>query len=289
MKLLTTKKNEMQHHPFRVAGCLTALIVSQASMAGTDVYFNPLTQSSAVASRDHMNEHDSPWQVPAGISQVNLTSMAEIEADFTQSVLRVPSFGSSTLALIASMWDEVSFDDTGTLLFIPHETFAGAGASRYDIEADKMKLLFSGDLGGFGQNWDNDWAAFSTSLFTPMQTVLLGEGFNGEGRIIEIVNPLAPVADIMIREVDSLPNLSHPGLRMSPDGRTLYMADDWNSGSIYKFVAKNQHNLSVGQTFALRVNAYAGDAADLWSDPSNEFAARPVCPCWFGDHWLVHS
>jgi hypothetical protein len=280
MILLIQKESKMQHRPLAFAGCLITLIVSQASMAGTDVYFNPLTQSSAVASPNHMNELNSPWQAPAGISQANLISMTEIEADATQSVLRVPDFGSATLELIASMWAKSSFDDTGKFTFIPHETFVGAGASRYDIEADKMELLFSGDLGGFGQNWDNDWAAFDPSLFTPMQTLLLGEGFNGEGRIIEVVNPFAPVPDIEIREVESLLNLNHSGLRMSSDGKTMYMADDWNSGSVYKFVAKNQHDFSVGQTFALSVDGFAGDAADLWNDPSNEFAVRTGPATW---------
>ena len=280
MKLLTIKKTKLQHHLLRLAACLIAFIVSQASMAGTDAYFNPLTQSSAVAIPNHIIELASPWQVPAGISQDNLTSMQEIEADFTQTVLRVPNFGSSTLELIASSWDMVSFDDAANFIFIPHQTFVGAGASRYDIKADRMELLFSGDLGGFGQNWDNDWAAFGTSLFTPMQTVLLGEQWNGEGRIIEIVNPLAPVIDIMIREVDSLPNLAHEGLRFSPDGKTLYMVDDWNSGSVYKFVSKNQHDLSVGQTFVLRVTAYAGDAADMWNDPSNINELRTGSATW---------
>ena len=263
--------------------CLTGLIawtLPQWVLAGTDVYFNPLTQSSAVATRNHINELNSPWQTPPGLRAENLTSMEEIEADFTQSVLRVPDFGNSTLELIASMWDMVSFNDTGKFIFIPHETFVGAGASRYDVENDRMELLFSGDLGGFGQNWDNDWAAFDPSLWTPQGTVLLGEEWNGEGRIIEITNPLAPAEDIVIREVESLVNVAHEGLRFSRNEKTLYMVDEWNSGSIYKFVLKNKGNLDVGQTFVLSVDDFDGDAADLWNDPSNEFAPRTGEATW---------
>ena len=260
--------------------CVAVCIFPVGIYAGTDVYFNPLTQSSAVATRNHVNELNSPWQTPPGMQSSNLTSMEEVEADFTQSVLRVPSFGSSTLALIASMWDMVSFDDSGKFIFIPHETFVGAGVSRYDIENDRMELLFSGDLGGFGQNWENDWAAFDPSLWTPHGTILVGEEWNGEGRVIEVTNPLAPVPDIVIREVESIVNLAHEGLRFSGDEKTLYMVDEWNSGSLYKFVLKNKDSLDVGQTFVLSVDAFDGDAADFWNDPSNEFATRTGEATW---------
>lgn len=111
--------------------------VSQLSFAGTDIYFNPLTQSSSVASPNHINELNGPWRAPAGISQENLTSMAEIEADANQSVVRAP--GASTSA---SMWDMVAFDPTGEYIFIPHESPFGAGVSRYSVFEDSNVVLF---------------------------------------------------------------------------------------------------------------------------------------------------
>jgi hypothetical protein len=174
-----------------VLKCVVAgvgVAAAQGATAGTDIFFNPLTQSAAVASPNHVNELNTPWQTPPGLTQVNLMSLIEVEADVNQSIIRVPGAGTS-----ASMFDMVSYDDDGRYLFIPHETPVGAGVSRYDIENDISEVLLAGDLGGLDGDWSNDYAAFDPSTFTPNQTVLLGEEWAGEGRIIEVLNPFAPV------------------------------------------------------------------------------------------------
>ncbi len=252
-----------------------SLALAQSAIAGTNPFFNPLTQSSAVATPNHVNELNSPWQAPAGISQVNLTSMYEIEADIMQSVVRVPG-----LARNATMWDMVAFDETGKYLFIPHETFSGAGATRYDIENDKAEVIFAGDQGGFNGNWENDWGAFDPATYTPNGTVLLGEEWSGEGRIMEILNPLDDANDIQYRELESIANVSHEGLRFSKNGKTLYYVDEWNSGSIYKIEFKNKHDYTQGQTFVLRVDAYNGVASDNWNEESNANAPRTGLATW---------
>src|SRR5688572_30487916 len=94
-----------------------ALTLSQVALAGTDTFFNPLTQSGVVSSPNSAVETSSPWLVPPGLSQTNLTSLDEIEADIAQSVVRVPGTGTS-----ASMIDMLAFDDEGEHLFMPHET-----------------------------------------------------------------------------------------------------------------------------------------------------------------------
>ncbi|HEX7028014.1 MAG TPA: alkaline phosphatase PhoX [Gammaproteobacteria bacterium] len=258
-----------------LGGCM-ALILTPMSMAGTDVYFNPLTQSAAVASPNHVNELNSPWQTPAGISQVNLTSLREVESSVNQSILRVPGAGTS-----ASMFDMVSYDDEARFLFIPHETPYGAGASRYDLENDTAELLFSGDLGGLNEDWSNDYGAFDPSTWTPNRTLFLGEEWTAEGRIIEVVNPLAPVEDIQIRELQSIPNVAHEGLRFGRDDKTLYFVDEWNSGSIYKIVFKDKRDYSAGgQSFVLVVDAYNGNPADNYNESSNANAPRTGLATW---------
>lgn len=85
------------------------LALAQSAAAGTDVFFNPLAQSAAVAQlANHVNEINSPWQVPVGVSYSNLTSLHEIEADPSQSVVRVPG-----LADTAAMFDMSAFDASG--------------------------------------------------------------------------------------------------------------------------------------------------------------------------------
>lgn len=261
-----------------VAAVLTA---SQLASAGTEIFFNPLTQSGVVADPNSVVEMNSPWLTPPGITQENLTSMDEIEADIAQSVVRVDA------GTAASMFDMIAFDEEGENLFIPHETPFGAGVTRYHIQSDFAEILFNGDLGGAEGDWTNDYAAFDPSTYTPWGTVLLGEEWSGEGRLIEVTNPSAPAAAIEYREVETIANVAHEGLRFSADGNTLYYVDEWNSGSIYKFVSTKKSRrgrakggLEQGQTFVLRVDAFEGVSSDLWNDESNEGATRTGWATW---------
>lgn len=256
----------------------TSLALAQTAVAGTGPYFAPLTQSTAVATPNHVNEINSPWQTPAGITQEPLTSMAEIEAEIDQSVVRAP--GASTSA---SMWDMIAFDPTGRYLFIPHETPYGAGVSRYDLDEDRNVILFSGDdsgIQGSDGTWANDFGAFDPARFTPYGTVIAAEEWSGEGRVIEIDNPYDDPARITIREKQSFANVSHEGLSFGitqPD--TVYYIDEDRSGSIYKLVASDE-TFDHGQTFVLAVDAFDGDASQNYNAPVNDGAIRTGLAHW---------
>jgi hypothetical protein len=256
------------------------LAASQLATAGSNIYFNPLTQSSAVASPNHVNELNSPWQTPAGVAQWNLTSLSEVEADYTQSIVRVDEAGTGGRPTSASMFDMVAFDDKAKYIFIPHETLTGAGVSRYNIAADRTETLFSGDGRGLEGDWSNDYGAFDPSTWTPNKTLLLAEEWSGQGRVIEVLNPKAPVEEIEIRELEAIANVSHEGLRFSHDGQTLYFVDEDRSGSIYKFVMDRKGDYTSGQTFVLSVDAFDGVASDRYSDDSNVDATRTGWASW---------
>lgn len=258
-----------------LAGAI-AIALSQVAAAGTDIFFNPLTQSTAVATPNHINELNSPWQVPAGVSQTNLLSMSKIEADVNQSIVRVPGVGSS-----ASMLDMSAFSPNGKFLFLPHETPVGAGLSRYDMKDGTTHILFAGDQNGANGDWTNDYGAFDPARFTPNNTVIVAEEWSGQGRVIEVLNPFADPAKIKIRELDSIANVSHEGINFSEKfNDTIYYIDEWNSGSIYKFVMSTPGDYTKGQTFVLKVDAYAGNPADNWDDASNVGQPRTGRATW---------
>lgn len=172
------------------------------------------------------------------------------------------------------MFDMLAFDDDGENIFIPHETPFGAGVTRYNVANDFAETLFAGDQQGALGNWANDYGAFDPATFTPNHTLLLAEEWAGEGRVIEVLNPHAPVASIQKRELTAIMNVSHEGLRFSRDGRTLYFVDEDNSGCIYKLVMRSRGDYTRGQTFALQGNAFAGDPAASWNAASNAAAVR---------------
>jgi len=255
------------------AGAL--VFCASAASAQTAPYFTPLTESAPVVEANAEEEVFAPWVVPAGISQVNLTSMQEIEGDPEQSVSRAEGAGN-----VASMWDMTAYDATGRFVFIPHESPYSGGLSRYDRWTDETQLLWNGDGEGVNGDWSNDFGAFDPATFTPNCTVWVAEEWTGEGRVIETLNPYAPVDQIKTREVQSIANVSHEGLRFSDDGRTVYYVDEWRSGSIYKFVARKKGDYTKGQTFVLVVNAFDGNPADNYNDESNVDQVRTGRAKW---------
>jgi len=256
-----------------------ALAGIHTASAATDLFFNPLTQSAAVAQvPNHINELNSPWQVPAGVSYKNLTSLHEIEADASQSTVRVPGLGSN-----ASMTDMSAFDPTGRYIFLPHETQYGAGLTRYDIVTDKAVNLFRGDMNGAHGDWSADFGALDPATWTPVNTLLVGEEWSGQGRIFEVMNPMADVdagETIEMHELNSIPNVSHEGLRFNHAGTALYFIDEDRSGSVYKFVPSVAGDYSKGQSFVLVVDAFDGDPSINWDAGVNATAVRTGMASW---------
>ncbi len=270
----------------KAISCLAVgAFVATTATAGTEPYFTPLTESAPVTTANSVEETTAPWVVPAGISQRNATSMQEIEADPSQSVGRAPDVtlpdGSvASAGASQSMWDMSAYDLTSRFIYIPHESPWAAGVSRYDTWTDRNELLWRGDGQGVLGDWSNDFAAFDPATFTPMCTVLAGEEWSGEGRLFETTNPYAPTSEIEVRELESIANVAHEGLRFSADQKTLYFVDEWRSGSIYKFVMKKRGDLTRGQTFVLAVDDFAGDPADYFSDESNVDQPRTGLATW---------
>jgi hypothetical protein len=268
--------------PFSKNALLTAVVLacSHTAIAGTDVFFNPLTQSAAVAQvPNHVNELNSPWQVPAGVSYKNLTSLHEIESDAEQSTVRVPGLGTS-----ASMTDMSAFDPGGRYIFLPHETQYGAGLTRYDMKTDTAINLFKGDMNGAQGDWSGDFGALDPATWTPVNTVIVAEEWSGQGRMFEVKNPMADVKSgetVIVEELTNIPNVSVEGLQFNHDGSAIYFVDEDRSGSIYKFVPSVKGNYSKGQTFVLSVDDYKGDPSDQAGKyPDNNTAERSGLATW---------
>ena len=272
----------------RVGAGALALAVSQAAMAGTAPYFVPLTHSEAVTAANSIDETGAPWEAPAGMTQVNLTSLLEAETGAGQSIGRVPAGSSS------SMFDMLAYDATGRYIFIPHESPIGAGITRYDTETDTATLIFQGDQRGPGtdgergdanDDWSHDFGAFDPARFTPNGTVIAAEEWSGLGRVVEIMDPMASPADpvagsptmkegVDYRILDSIASVSHEGINFSQKqlNKVIYFIDEDRSGSIYKLVLKKPGDYAAGgQTFVLKSDAFLAAGGD----PAEQYRYAP--------------
>jgi hypothetical protein len=250
----------------------SVLATASVASAGSPPFFIPLTESAPVTAANSVEELNAPWIAPLGVRQENLTSMSEIEADPAQSVGRAPDVsvpGSGEQDVRAgssqSMWDMSAFDPTGRFVFIPHESPWSAGLTRYDTVKDEATLLWRGDSRGALGDWSNDFGAFDPAFFTPNCTVFVAEEWTGEGRLMETLNPFADPDKMQVRELQSIANVAHEGMQFSADQKSFYYIDEWNSGSIYKFVMTKKGDYTRGQTFVLSVDAFNGDPAADWN------------------------
>lgn len=255
-----------------------ALLGTVPLQAGTGTWFTPLTQSAPVLAPNALPELRAPWVTPAGITQTNLVSLREVEDQILspeQSIVRVPAGTSS------SMIDMIAYDDTGEFLFLPHETPFGAGVSRHDLRTRTTEVLFQGDQRGQVGDWSKDYGAFDPCRFTPNETLLLAEEWAGQGRVIEVLNPFAARENIQIRELDSIANVAHEGIAFSKrDPRVIYFIDEYNSGSVYKFVMSRRGDYTVGQTFVLKVDAFRGNPAEDYNSAANANQPRTGWATW---------
>lgn len=255
--------------------------------ATTEPYFTPLTESAPVVESNAIEEIKAPWVAPESIRQYNLTSLREVESSLLQTVGRAPDISvpgsgeqDASAGTSQSMFDMSAFDSSGRYIFIPHESPWSAGVTRYDRWEDFSTLLYRGDGQGANDDWSGDYAAFDPAVWTPNCTVFAAEEWSGEGRVVETMNPYAPASHIENRELESIANTAHEGIKFSADGKTIYYVDEWRSGSIYKFVSQQKGDYTVGQTFVLSVDAFAGEASDYYSDPSNEGQPRTGDATW---------
>jgi secreted PhoX family phosphatase len=236
-----------------------------------DIDFNSLLSTSATL--DASKESTAPFSLPTGFTQTKIVdrNTANLDPDFAAT------FGN---------WDMVALSPDNRYIFIPAEVGSGAGVSRYDTVTGDFVTGLKGDTtltrSTNPATWNptkDNYAAFDPATYTPYGTVLVAEETDN-GRLFEWRNPLAAAGttpDVVWRS--AIPAVAHEGLRFDAQG-TLYFIDEDNTGSIYKFVPKTAGDLSAGQTFVLKVNAYTGNPSELWNSTSNTAATRTGAFTW---------
>ncbi|MEZ4924835.1 MAG: DUF839 domain-containing protein [Saprospiraceae bacterium] len=255
----------------------TFLVCIQHPASGNDALWSITADPNATLlshSASVIDEDNTPFLIPAGFSQSEVVdrNTANMDPDF------VSTFGD---------WDMIALDPANEHIFIPHEEGTGAGLSRFNMATGDFVVALAGDnSGNFNTNpkWrpcnGGDFGALDPATWTPSNTVLTGEEWSGNGRLFEWMNPLmAPGETPEVRWLDAVPSMSHEGVKFDANG-TLYLVDENNSGSLYKFVPKTAGDYAVGQTFVLSVDGFTGDASANWNAAANATATRVGPATW---------
>ena len=225
----------------------------------------PLPDSTGVLTPD------DPFLLSSGLTATLITDRDTLNAQGLPA-----SFGN---------WDMSAFDSSSKSIYIPAEVGSGAGVFRYDVKKGTFKVLMEGNNSGVrtedpaGFDADNDdFARLDPATATPFGSLLTGEETTG-GRLFEIRNPKSNGKNIHVEFLGNIPSVAHEGLRFDSQGN-LYFVDEYNSGSVYKFVPRSRGNLKMGQSFVLVIDEYDGDASLDFNAGSNADAVRTGAAHW---------
>ena len=256
-----------------------AVLASTGITAGPDVWgttykidvdFSQLLSTTATVPTA---EDTAPFLLPTGFTQTEIVDRNKANLD--------PQF-----AATFGNWDMVALDPANRYIYIPMEVSQGAGLARYDTQTGdfvsaltgQVALPYTTDPAVWNKNND-DFGPFDPAVYTPYGTVITAEE-RTNGRLFEWLNPLMAAGDTAnVVWRSNIPAVSHEGLKFDASG-TLYFIDENNTGSIYKFVPKTAGDLSVGQSFVLKVTAFTGNASENWDSTANTGKTRTGAATW---------
>ncbi|ADU49164.1 alkaline phosphatase PhoX [Intrasporangium calvum] len=233
----------MKKHLTVAAAAVATLSVAGPAVAANGPFaFEPIDGSAYTQQSAAWGQ---PLVAPAGFTQ-------QLVAD--ETVLDIYGGGADDLTDM-NVHNETG-PDAGRYLIRTHEVGSNGAVSVVDLRTGEARVVAQD--AGFKRLDGIEW--------TPWGTVLFAEETAG-GRLFEGFfdpkNPFAPMEWVARPEVGIL---RHEGIGAMADG-TVFVIDELNGGSIFKFVPTTRGDLSDGQLYALKVSGLS-DAEQLWNASS---------------------
>ena len=108
------------------------------------------------------------------------------------------------------------------------------------------------------------WTPWGTILFAEEELEEPVVGTQDSGRLYEIVlDPHDPMRAIDVKDRPQVGRLRHEGIEVGSDG-AIYVVDELNGGSIFRFVPDRRGDLSSGQLYALKLTGLTS-AEQRWN------------------------
>lgn len=240
------------------AGSLAAVLASNAVAAGQKVNgpmaFEPIPGSAYGQTTNDWGQE--PWILPAGFRQ---SLVSDELADLGGGG------GLDIYPGVDDLTDMNTVNETGPsagrYLYRTHEQDANGAVSVVDLETGASKVLVKQ-----GQGVDETglpWRDLDGLVWTPWGTLLFAEE-DPQGRLFEIkLDPRDPTTALAVHARPAVGLMRHEGIEVGPEG-AVYVIDELNGGSIFRFVPDRYGDLSRGQLFALKLSGI-GDADQAWN------------------------
>jgi hypothetical protein len=229
-----------------IAGAVgaTALLgLGTAAHAATGpIDFEPIAGSAyGQASADW----DEPYLVPEGYTQTLVKD---------ESVLDVYP-GTADLHDMNTQ-NETGYQ-AGRYLYNTYEVGSNGALAVTDLQTGEAEVIARDADFGF------EWNRLDGIRWTPWGTLLFDEETAG-GHVYEaFFAKNDPTTIVDVEERSEIGILRHEGIDVGADG-SVYVIDELNGGSIYRFVPTVRGDLSAGQLYALKLTGL-GDAEQLWN------------------------
>ncbi len=141
----------------------------------------------------------------------------------------------------------------GRYLYRTHEVGSNGAVTVIDLDTGEAKVIAQ----------DAGWRRLDGLRWTPWGTILFAEETTG-GRVFEaFLDPTDPTVVTRVETRKQLGILRHEGIGVAPDG-SVFVIDELNGGSIFRFVPDRRGDLASGQLYALRLIGLE-DAAQNWN------------------------
>jgi secreted PhoX family phosphatase len=204
---------------------------------------------------------------PMGFDPIDGTPYGEATADWTEPFV-IPSGFSQSLIVDETILDIYAGEDdltdmntvnetgrkAGRYLYRTHEVGANGSLSVIDLSTGAARVIAQ----------DANWNRLDGLRWTPWGTLLFAEETAG-GRLFEaFLDPKDPSVVTQVVERTEVGVMRHEGIEALADG-TVFVIDELNGGSIYKFEPSRRGDLSDGQLYALKLTGLT-DAQQLWSE-----------------------
>jgi hypothetical protein len=221
-----------------VAAGIVVGLAAQVAAASGPMAFEPIEGSAYGQASADWTE---PFVIPTGYSQ----SLVVDEATFD-------IYGG-----VADLTDMNTVNETGRwagrYLYRTHEVGSNGSVSVVDLRTGTAKVIAQ----------DQGYRRLDGLEWTPWGTLLFAEETAG-GRLFEAF--LAPGDPTVVTRVEERPQVGiqrHEGIAVGPDS-AVYVIDELNGGSIFRFVPERRGDLSAGQLYALKLIGLT-DPEQVWN------------------------